>query len=99
MWECDFEALKTLDGRLWTFVEWVHQYFPVDVDLQSEEILMACELFWLIVEQLNMAKTLKTTAVKRLVKTVKHSFLVKPEIGMAGQREQRRQGGDFYETD
>ena len=29
MWECDFETLKTLDGRLWTFVEWVHQYFPV----------------------------------------------------------------------
>ena len=46
-----------------------------------------------------MAKTLKTTAVKRLVKAVKHSFLVKPEIDMAGQREQRRQGSDFYETD
>ena len=24
MRECDFETLKTLDGRLWTFVEWVH---------------------------------------------------------------------------
>ena len=53
--------------------------------------LMSCELFWLIVEQLNMNLT-----EYGYQKTVKQLFLVKPKVDMVGNMVgQRRQGGVF----
>ena len=43
-----------------------------------------------------MAKTSKTIAVKRLVKAVKHSFLVKPKVDMVGNMVGRRRQGRVF---